>query len=262
MANTTNLNLAKPAGTDKALVSVLNSNSDKIDAWAGTTNQALSNLGNKVAMYAATINFGGSNAVKFTRSVQHQNFIVDVSSYSGSPGYIVASNGALSNFSLTAKAAWNSDQTQLTVVSSTYRRCLVLSDSPITYELLNADYSSFVDNSSFNLSNVDLKDDPSGPFLLLSNDINNTTSDISLKLEKVPRAFAITLTKYGENPTVTIKKGNTVLCTFYPTTADNCWGQQTRPVTGINIRETLTISVTWANSYSGNSGHYNLFAIY
>lgn len=43
MANTTNLNLAKPAGTDKALVSVLNSNSDKIDAWAGTTNQALSN---------------------------------------------------------------------------------------------------------------------------------------------------------------------------------------------------------------------------
>lgn len=44
MASTQNLNLAKPAGTDKALVSVLNSNSDKIDAWAGTTNQALSNL--------------------------------------------------------------------------------------------------------------------------------------------------------------------------------------------------------------------------
>lgn len=43
MANTTNLNLVKPAGTDKALVSVLNSNSDKIDAFAGTTNQALSN---------------------------------------------------------------------------------------------------------------------------------------------------------------------------------------------------------------------------
>jgi hypothetical protein len=44
MANTTNLNLVKPAGTDKALVSVLNSNSDKIDAWAGSTNQALSAL--------------------------------------------------------------------------------------------------------------------------------------------------------------------------------------------------------------------------
>jgi hypothetical protein len=48
MANTTNLNLAKPAGTDKALVSVLNSNSDKIDAWAGTTNQALSNVNNEL----------------------------------------------------------------------------------------------------------------------------------------------------------------------------------------------------------------------
>jgi len=51
MANTTNLNLAKPAGTDKALVSVLNSNSDKIDAWAGTTNQALAKLGSAPTRY-------------------------------------------------------------------------------------------------------------------------------------------------------------------------------------------------------------------
>lgn len=35
MANTTNIDLAKPAGTDHALISVLNSNSDKIDAEAG-----------------------------------------------------------------------------------------------------------------------------------------------------------------------------------------------------------------------------------
>lgn len=34
MANTSILDLAKPAGTDKALVSVINSNSDKIDAEA------------------------------------------------------------------------------------------------------------------------------------------------------------------------------------------------------------------------------------
>lgn len=44
MANTTNLNLEKPLGTDQALVSVINSNSDKIDNWAGSTNQALSNV--------------------------------------------------------------------------------------------------------------------------------------------------------------------------------------------------------------------------
>ena len=48
MANTTNLDLVKPAGTDKALVSVLNANSDKIDAFAGTTNQALATLNSKI----------------------------------------------------------------------------------------------------------------------------------------------------------------------------------------------------------------------
>jgi hypothetical protein len=56
MANTTNLNLVKPAGTDKALVSVLNSNSDKIDAWAGTTNQALSTLDAKTKSKTKYIN--------------------------------------------------------------------------------------------------------------------------------------------------------------------------------------------------------------
>ena len=35
MANTTNIDLVKPAGTDHALVSVLNANSDKIDEEAG-----------------------------------------------------------------------------------------------------------------------------------------------------------------------------------------------------------------------------------
>lgn len=44
MANTTNLNLEKPIGTDQALVSVINSNMDKIDTFAGSTNQALLKL--------------------------------------------------------------------------------------------------------------------------------------------------------------------------------------------------------------------------
>jgi hypothetical protein len=72
MANTTNLNLAKPAGTDKALVSVLNSNSDKIDAWAGTTNQALSpyNLGTVSSLSAlenALITFSNSLTTQSVR---------------------------------------------------------------------------------------------------------------------------------------------------------------------------------------------------
>ena len=44
MANTPNIDLVKPAGTDHALVSVINSNSDKIDTFAGLTNQAIANM--------------------------------------------------------------------------------------------------------------------------------------------------------------------------------------------------------------------------
>jgi hypothetical protein len=44
MANTPNIDLVKPAGTDHALVSVINSNSDKIDTFAGTTNAAITAL--------------------------------------------------------------------------------------------------------------------------------------------------------------------------------------------------------------------------
>jgi len=43
MANTTNLNLVKPAGTDHALVSDINGNMDLIDAFAGSTNTAIAN---------------------------------------------------------------------------------------------------------------------------------------------------------------------------------------------------------------------------
>lgn len=44
MANTPNLDLVKPAGTDHALVSVINSNSDKIDAGYGTLSEHFENF--------------------------------------------------------------------------------------------------------------------------------------------------------------------------------------------------------------------------
>ena len=44
MANTPNLDLVKPAGTDQALISVLNSNSDKIDAGFGSLNSKIDAL--------------------------------------------------------------------------------------------------------------------------------------------------------------------------------------------------------------------------
>ena len=46
MANTPNINLAKPLGTDKALVSVLNDNSDKIDSFAGAAMDGIAIVAN------------------------------------------------------------------------------------------------------------------------------------------------------------------------------------------------------------------------
>lgn len=73
MANTTNLDLVKPAGTDKALVSVINANSDKIDAFAGTTNQAISTLNSKIASQLGNLNISfngtlGGNVIDIMNS--------------------------------------------------------------------------------------------------------------------------------------------------------------------------------------------------
>ena len=59
MANTTNLDLVKPAGTDHALISVLNSNSDKIDTFAGQTNDSLSAEQNGLAYIVGNTNTTG-----------------------------------------------------------------------------------------------------------------------------------------------------------------------------------------------------------
>ena len=63
MANTTNLDLVKPAGTDHALISVLNSNSDKIDAFAGQTNDSLSAEQNGLAYIVGNTNTTGGTLV-------------------------------------------------------------------------------------------------------------------------------------------------------------------------------------------------------
>lgn len=75
MANTTNLNLEKPLDTDQALISVINSNSDKIDAYAGSTNQALAtlaytgtvaNLQTSLVSLANSISIGEFHNIKYT----------------------------------------------------------------------------------------------------------------------------------------------------------------------------------------------------
>lgn len=51
MANTSFLDLVKPAGTDKALVSVINSNSDKIDSGVSTLSEHFTSKTNKMFQY-------------------------------------------------------------------------------------------------------------------------------------------------------------------------------------------------------------------
>lgn len=50
MANTQNLDLVKPAGTDHALISVINQNFDKIDNFAGKTNTSLAGVQDGIAI--------------------------------------------------------------------------------------------------------------------------------------------------------------------------------------------------------------------
>ena len=52
MANTSNLDLVKPAGTDHALISVINSNMDKVDAYAGKVNTSLAGVEDGLAIVA------------------------------------------------------------------------------------------------------------------------------------------------------------------------------------------------------------------
>ena len=66
MANTPNINLVKPLGTDRALVSVINDNSDKIDAFAGSTNTNMANTQNG---YAIVVD--GNNAPKAITAGQY-----------------------------------------------------------------------------------------------------------------------------------------------------------------------------------------------
>ena len=79
MANTPFLDLVKPAGTDRALVSVINSNSDKIDGGVSTLSEqiAMNALGTKTtvaALESALATLGGSMP---NNSVRNVMFAID-----------------------------------------------------------------------------------------------------------------------------------------------------------------------------------------
>ena len=83
MANTTNLNLVKPAGTDYALISTINDNMDKIDTFAGSTNQALGKLS---TLQLITIGGVSSTSTKKVRVASGKTLRCIIAFFSGSTG--------------------------------------------------------------------------------------------------------------------------------------------------------------------------------
>lgn len=98
MANTQNLDLVKPLGTDHALVSVLNSNSDKIDAYAGAVNAGLDGLRDGLGILADGNTHAAVTSGQFVYVKNHQTLPEGL--YQASTN--IAANGTLSTSNLTA----------------------------------------------------------------------------------------------------------------------------------------------------------------
>lgn len=100
MANTQNLDLVRPIGTDHALVSDINGNSDKIDAYAGKVNTGLDALRDGLGVLADGNTHAAITSGEFVFVKNHQTLPEGV--YKATAN--IAANGALSTSNLTADA--------------------------------------------------------------------------------------------------------------------------------------------------------------
>ena len=98
MANTTNLDLVKPLGTDHALISVINGNMDKVDAYAGKVNDSLAGIQDGLAIVAVGDTHAAITSGQFVYVKEHNTLPEGL--YTASAN--IAANGALSTTNLTA----------------------------------------------------------------------------------------------------------------------------------------------------------------
>lgn len=98
MANTTNLDLVKPLGTDHALISVINGNMDKVDAYAGKVNDSLAAVQDGLAIVAVGDTHAAITSGQFVYVKEHNTLPEGL--YTASAN--IAANGALSTSNLTA----------------------------------------------------------------------------------------------------------------------------------------------------------------
>lgn len=98
MANTTNLDLVKPLGTDHALISVINGNMDKVDAYAGKVNESLAGVQDGLAIVAVGDTHAAITSGQFVYVKEHNTLPEGL--YTASAD--IAANGALSTSNLIA----------------------------------------------------------------------------------------------------------------------------------------------------------------
>ena len=119
MANTQNLDLVKPLGTDHALVSVLNSNSDKIDAYAGAVNASLDGLRDGLGILADGNTHAAITSGQFVYVKNHQTLPQGL--YQATTN--IAANGTLSTSNLAAdpKGGLNTLSEQIATLSPVHQ---------------------------------------------------------------------------------------------------------------------------------------------
>ena len=127
MANTTNLDLVKPLGTDHALISVINGNMDKVDAYAGKVNDSLAGVQDGLAIVAVGDTHAAITSGQFVYVKEHNTLPEGL--YTASTN--IAANGALSTSNLTAdsKGGLNALSDQIGNIHSVYRKTYPLPSS-------------------------------------------------------------------------------------------------------------------------------------
>ena len=195
MANTTNLDLVKPAGTDHALISVLNSNSDKIDAFAGQTNDSLSAEQNGLAYIVGNTNTtGGTLAVgQFVYVKGHSTIAEGLRKVTSS----ISANGSIttSNTDACSEGGLNALNSKIIHDKYTYTRATLTAGdyasintnitTPTGYTLISA---SVVSNKNEVLATVTI-DEGTGKYRVLfknigSTDYTNFACDVLFVFEK------------------------------------------------------------------------------
>lgn len=113
MANTTNLDLVKPLGTDRALISVINGNMDKIDAFAGETDDSLDAIQQGIAIVSVGDTHAAITSGQYVYVKGHNTLTEGL--YTASSA--IAENAALSSSNLTtASDALNTIESQISTL--------------------------------------------------------------------------------------------------------------------------------------------------